>query len=96
MSSESSADSPELRILRMVKRTLTDVAKDTQTPPGMRHPLSEQTITSIRDCLSLIVARERELAEAAGESSNMKPRFSDEPQDSVVVNFVKPPTDSKT
>ena len=41
--------SKEQRILRMVKKTLTDVAKDTYTPPEMRHPLSEQTINNIRE-----------------------------------------------
>lgn len=75
--------SPELRILQMVKKVLTDVAKDTYTPPEMRHPLSENTIHSIRDCLSLISARERELQ---GES-NHKPRFIDEPSDNVVVQL---------
>jgi hypothetical protein len=75
--------SPELRILQMVKKVLTDVAKDTYTPPQLRHPLSENTINSIRDCLSLISARERELQ---GESSH-KPHFTDEPSDTVVVQL---------
>lgn len=77
----------ELRILHMVKKTLTEVAKDTQTAPGMRHPLSEQTIMSIRDCLGLIVARETELTEELGKARTVRPHFSDEPQDSVVVRF---------
>lgn len=92
MNSDSGPDSPELRILRLVKKTLTDIAKDTQTPPGMRHPLSEQTILNIRDCLSLIVARETELAEQAGTPSKSRPRFSDEPSDTVVVKFSGSPS----
>ena len=64
----------EQRILRMVKKTLTDVAKDTYTPPEMRHPLSEQTINNIRECLDLITQREAELAAAAGKTSTSKPR----------------------
>jgi len=75
----------EERILRMVKRVLTDIAKDTYTRPGYRHPLSDETVMGIRDCLSLISARESELAEEAGRPMNMRPRFVDEPQTSVVV-----------
>ena len=75
----------EERILRMVKRVLTDIAKDTYTRPGYRHPLSDETVMGIRDCLSLISDRESELAEEAGRPMNMRPRFVDEPQTSVVV-----------
>jgi hypothetical protein len=75
----------EERILRMVKRVLTDIAKDTYTRPGYRHPLSDETVMGIRDCLALISAREMELAEKAGRPMNMRPRFVDEPQTSVVV-----------
>lgn len=83
----STGSGQESRILAMVKKTLTDVARDTQTPPGMRHPLSEQTIHNIRDCLNLIVARESELAEQSGKPQNMKPAFSDQASDSVIVKL---------
>ncbi len=79
--------SKEQRILSIVKKTLTDVAKDTYTPAELRHPLSEQTINSIRECLSLISARETELLSAKGETATSKPRFIDEPQDNVVVKL---------
>jgi hypothetical protein len=79
--------SKEERILRVMKRVLTDVAKDTYTRPGYRHPLSDTTVQGIRDCLSLITAREAELAEAAGRPMNLRPRFVDEPQTSVVVKL---------
>ncbi len=85
--SPSSNTSKEQRILTMVKKTLTEVAKDTYTPPEMRHPLSEQTINSIRKCLELITVRESELSDADNQASTSKPHFSDEPQDSVVVQF---------
>lgn len=75
----------EERILRMVKRVLTDIAKDTYTRPGYRHPLSDDTVMGIRDCLALISARESELANEAGRPMNMRPRFVDEPRTSVVV-----------
>lgn len=77
--------SAEARILRLVKKVLTDVAKDTYTPPGMKHPLSEDTINGIRECFNLISAREAEL----GGESRARPQYIDEPQDSVVVAFDK-------
>lgn len=68
----------ESRILRAVKRTLARVIKDTATPHGMRHPLSDGTIEDLRQCLALISARERELAGEAGQSMPERPRFGDE------------------
>lgn len=75
----------EQRILAMVKRVLTDVARDTHAPPGMKHPLTENTVNGIRDCLTLIVAREQELAEALGQEMNMRPRYIDEPRKNTVI-----------
>lgn len=75
----------EQRILAMVKHVLTDVARDTHAPPGVKHPLTDNTIKGIRDCLTLIVAREQELAEALGEKMNLRPRYADEPRKSTVV-----------
>jgi len=91
--------SKEERILRMLKRVLTDIAKDTSTPPGMKHPLSEATIQSIRDCLGLISAREKELSAEAGRPSAARPEFIDEPKKTHVVTLHKPkkkPTDDQT
>lgn len=79
--------SKEEQILKMVKKVLTDVAKDTYTPSHLKHPLSEGTIHSIRDCLALISARETELAEEAGRENNMRPRYVDEAPKSVVVDI---------
>ena len=82
--------SMEERILQAVKRTLTNVVRDTATPHGMRHPLSDATIEDLRQCLSLISARERELAGAAGQKQEARPRFSDEPTgERSVVRFHK-------
>ncbi|MGB5339014.1 MAG: segregation and condensation protein A [Gammaproteobacteria bacterium] len=94
-----SGDEPskEERILRVMKRVLTDVAKDTYTRPGYRHPLSDNTVEGIRSCLSLITAREVELNAAAGRPMDQRPRFVDEPQTSVVVPLNipgKPDTDA--
>lgn len=87
--------SKEERILRMMKRVLTDVAKDTFTRPGHRHPLSDATIDGIRQCLALISAREQELSEAAGRPMTDRPRFIDEPRSSVVVTLEIPDSDKK-
>ena len=79
--------SKEEKILRMVKRVLTDIAKDTSTPPGMKHPLSENTIQSIRDCLGLISAREKELTDESGRPNQARPEFIDEPKKTQVVTL---------
>jgi hypothetical protein len=88
--SEPTELSKEERILRVMKRVLTDVAKDTYTRPGHRHPLSDATVDGIRQCLALISARETELNEAAGRSMDARPRFVDEPQSAVVVQLDVP------
>ncbi len=76
----------EQRILIAMRKTLADVVKDTTPLPGRRHLLKESTIQNIRDCFSLISARERELAESAPRKvSRMRPRYADEPHDEKVV-----------
>jgi hypothetical protein len=89
MHSSRDTDSKEARVLRAMKRTLTGVIRDTTTAPGHRHPLSDDTIEDIRQCLMLISARERELAEEAGQSPAMRPYYSDEPKKSVAVPITK-------
>ena len=79
--------SKEEQVLKMVKRVLTDVARDTHVKPGLKHPLTDSTIAGIRDCLSLITAREREILEEAGLSADMRPRFPDQKPKSVVVSI---------
>jgi hypothetical protein len=87
--------SAEQRILQAVKLTLANVIKDTATPHGMRHPLSDGTIQDLRQCLALISARERELAQAAGGAMAKRPRFTDEPArgDTVIRFHTKKPAD---
>lgn len=86
--------SKEEEILQVMRKVLTDIAKDTYTPADLKHPLSESTIISIRDCLALISSREAELASEAGREQNMRPRYVDEPSSSVVVKMKK--TDFKS
>lgn len=87
---DNDSESPiEFRILRAMKSTLTAVIKDTTTKPGLKHPLSDNTIEGIRHCLVLISTRERELLEEAGEQPNMRPRFIDEPETAAVIPISK-------
>ena len=86
-------DSPnkEERILNVMRSILIDVIKDTTTEPGLKHPLSDSTIENIRHGLDLITARQKEVAEAQGESWNLRPSYPSEPQrqtkDGVVVQL---------
>ena len=86
--------SMEVRILAAVKLTLAAVIRDTATPHGMRHPLSDGTIKDLRECLTLISAREREIAQAAGGPTSERPRYADEParEDSVMRFHKKMPS----
>jgi hypothetical protein len=71
--------SKERQILMVMRKVLAAVIKDT-TPPNraLKHPLSEGTIDDIRNCLGLIAARERELADAAGVAQE-RPYYTDDP-----------------
>jgi len=83
----------EARILQAVKLTLAGVIRDTATPHGMRHPLSDATIEDLRQCLALISARERELT-AAGQATAARPRYADEPtNEPQVIKLVRKPGD---
>lgn len=92
MSNESNTPM-EQRILRAMKVTLVNIIKDTTVEPGMRHPLTDDTIEDIRRCLSLITVRENELAEEQGTPKKMRPRFTDEPDENVVVSLKTPKKD---
>jgi hypothetical protein len=74
----------EQQILIAMRKTLAAVIKDITPPPGMRHPLSEGAMEDVRQCLSLIAAREKELADAQGRGGE-RPYYSDEPQKAQVV-----------
>ena len=82
--------SKEQRILVVMRKLLAQIVKDTTPGPGMRHPLTEQTIKDIRDCFSLIAARERELADESGFENKDRPFFIDETKTSTVIKF-RPP-----
>jgi len=79
----------EQQIMIMMRKILGAVIRDTTPQPGMKQPLSENTINSIKDCFALIAAREKELAEEAGIDNQMRPRYVDEPSTSKVVSIDK-------
>ena len=88
----------EARLLRAVKLPPAGVVRNTATPQGMRHPLSDGTIQDLRQCLALISAREREIAQAAGMSTNSRPRYADEPTsgDKVIHFHRKEPSGNES
>ncbi len=75
--------SKEERILRVMRTVLTRIARETAVPPGTIHPLSIETIDEMRNCLALISARERELAEDAGRPSTARPQYVDQTRKQV-------------
>jgi len=76
--------SQEQRILIAMRKTLAAIIKDVTPPPGMKHPLSESTIQDVRQCLALISAREKEMADTEGRGGE-RPYYTDEPQTAQVV-----------
>jgi len=76
--------SMEQRILRVMRKVLASVVKDTTPQPGMYHPLSQHTIEDIKACFALISAREMELAKEAGIAEE-RPHFSDDTSKAKVV-----------
>lgn len=89
MTEEKKQESKEFRVLKAMKIVLTGVVRDTTVPPGHKHPLSDNTIEDIRQCLMLISAREQEILAEVGEEAGMVPRFIDEPQTATVVPISK-------
>ena len=74
----------EQQILIAMRHTLAAIIKDVTPQPGMRHPLREGTIEDVRQCLMLIAAREKALADAQGRGGE-RPYYVDEPQAAAVV-----------
>jgi hypothetical protein len=82
----SESSSKEREILMVMRKVLAAVIRDvTPEHKSLRHPLSEQTIQDIRQCLGLITAREKELADEAGRTVEERPYFVDEPPKTKVV-----------
>ena len=69
-----------------MRKVLSAIIRDTTPPPGMRHPLTDETIQDVRVCLGMITARERELGDEAGEAAQ-RPYYTDAQPTSTVVPF---------
>ncbi|MBN4080252.1 segregation and condensation protein A [Beggiatoa alba] len=78
----------EQEVLAIMKRILTDIAKETFTRAGVRHPLSDETINNMRECLKLISIREADFSNNSGDVSPKRPHYVDEPKKSVVVSML--------
>lgn len=72
--------------MMVMRKVLTSIVREvTPEHKSLRHPLSDQTIQDIRQCLGLITAREKELADDAGRTVQERPYYVDEaPQTKVV------------
>ena len=74
----------EHRILIRLRQVLAAVVRDVTPPPGMRNPLSDQTIEDIRAAFALIAARERELR---GDAPPDLPVYRDRGPSARIVEF---------
>lgn len=77
----------EQRILVMMRKILAQIVREVTPQPGMKSPLSPQTLQDIRDAFALISTREKELMEASGEPVLDRPRYADEPKASQTVKM---------
>ncbi len=82
--------SKEQRILRVLRKVLGNIVKETAPRPGVPRPLSDATVADIRDLFGLIAEREAELAEEAGLARNEKPHFADEPRNIHALKLHRP------
>lgn len=87
--------SKEREILRILRKVLASIVRDTTPLPGMLHPLKQSTREDIRDLFGMIAEREAELARQAGVSVNERPLYADQPQNSSVVSLYPPVKDTK-
>ena len=89
----------EREILMVMRKVLSTIVRElTPEHKSLRHPLSEQTVQDIRQCLGLITAREKELADEAGRTVEERPYYVDEPPKTKVVPITnigkaKPPAE---
>lgn len=79
----------ETQVLREMRLILTEIARETAVHREARHVLSDDTIIRMRDCLSLISAREKELNEARGVEMSSRPKLGIEKSASVRVQLKK-------
>ena len=84
----------EQRLMRMMRKTLTSIVRDTAPRNGHPSPLSEATVLGIKDCLMVISSRETELSELTGRTLDERPRFTDETPNTHAVKISSIPKKS--
>lgn len=77
----------EQRLMRMMRKTLTSIVRDTAPRDGNPSPLTEATVLGIKDCLMVISSREVELAKLTGRTLEERPHFADETPTSHAVKI---------
>ncbi len=77
----------EARVLREMRLILTEIARETAVRRGEQPILSIKTIAMMRDCLSLISDRERELNEVRGIEMTSRPKLGRDRPNSVRVQL---------
>ena len=77
----------EQRMMRMMRKTLTSIVRDTAPRNGHPSPLSEATILNIKDCLMAISGRETELSKLTGRTLEERPHFTDETPNTHAVKI---------
>lgn len=75
----------EQRVMRMMRKVLAEVVKDTTPKPGAPHPLRPETLGLLKDCFALISSREQELAVEQGMATDERPRYKDDAPSSAHV-----------
>lgn len=83
--------SKEQRILRVLRKVLANIVRETAPRPGVPRALSDDTVAEIRDLFGLITEREAELAREAGLDLGQRPHFADEPRTTQAVKIHRPP-----
>ena len=86
----------ELDVLVALRKVISGVVREITPDPGMRHPLSDQTIEDVRQGFILIASREKEITEAMGKPSLHRPLYKgDTPKTNVVkLHGLKPTKDT--
>ncbi|MCW8955939.1 MAG: segregation and condensation protein A [Gammaproteobacteria bacterium] len=82
--------SKEYKILVTMRQVLSGIIRDITPTQGQRHPLSEGTMEDIKQCFTLIAAREKEITDEAGMPSLHRPHYVDERKKTNVVKLHTP------
>jgi hypothetical protein len=94
MNEDNKEISVERRVLRAMRKTLTSVIKDATPRPGMDGFLSDATVEQIRECLGIIAAREKELADLL-DLAPAKPMYPDQERKVKTIEIKSPDKNSK-